>query len=57
MSELEPKLGNIADIFKLNTNKRVDFSVLTANEQAIFEVMQDELYKAIRLLENAIMSN
>lgn len=56
MSELEPNLRNISDIFKLNTDKRIDISNLSANERAIYEVLQDETYKAIRLLENLILS-
>lgn len=56
MSELDPKLGNIADIFKLNTEKRVDWSALDPDIQVAFSVLHEELFAALRLLENSIIS-
>lgn len=56
MPELDPKLGNIADVFKLNTEKRVDWSALDPDMQVAFSVLREELFDALRLLENAIIS-
>lgn len=56
MPEFDPKLGNIADVFKLNTEKRVDWSALDPDMQVAFSVLREELFDALRLLENAIIS-
>lgn len=56
MPELDPKLENIADVFKLNTEKRVDWSALDPDIQVAFSVLREELFDALRLLENAIIS-
>lgn len=56
MPEFDPKLGNIADVFKLNTEKRVDWSTLDPDMQVAFSVLREELFDALRLLENAIIS-
>lgn len=55
-NDLDPKPGNIADIFKLNTGKRIDESLLDSQTRAVFTVLQEEMIDALRLLENAIIS-
>lgn len=55
-NDLDPKPGNIADIFKLNTEKRIDESLLDSQTRAVYAVLQEETINALRLLENAIIS-
>lgn len=55
--DLDPKLGNITDIFKLNTEKRIDESTITDSQtRAVYAVLREEMSNALRLLENAIIS-
>lgn len=56
MSDIEYELGNIADAFKKNTNKRIENEQLTGNDLVVFNLLQEELWKALRTLENAIIS-
>lgn len=48
------ELGRIADSFLINTNKRINAKDLEPDLQVVYEVMQDELFKALRVLENCI---
>lgn len=55
--DIDPKPGNIADIFKLNTEKRIGDSLLLDEQtRTVFSVLQEEMFDALRLLENAIIS-
>lgn len=54
MDELEPKIGNVADIFKINTDRRIDSSLLDDNTSTMYNVLQEELFNALRILENEI---
>lgn len=54
LSELEPKVGNVADIFKFNTDNRIDISNLDPNIRAVYVVLQEEMFNALRILENSI---
>ncbi|MBD5547544.1 MAG: hypothetical protein HDQ97_09110 [Lachnospiraceae bacterium] len=55
--DIDPKPGNIADIFKLKTDKRIGDSLLLDEQtRTVFSVLQEEMFDALRLLENAIIS-
>lgn len=57
MSEIEYKIGNVADAFKDATDKRFASEKSDNVEISVaFEILQDELFKALRVLENAIIS-
>lgn len=53
-SNIEPKLGNIADLYMVETRERLCKSELDSGVQIAFEILQEETYKALRLLENEI---
>lgn len=53
---MEYEIGKIADAFVVNTNSRIDKSNLDVNTLAMCETLQDELFKALRILENAVIS-
>lgn len=55
---MEYEVGNTAAAFVNNTNSRIDKSVLSedANLSAIFSVLQDELSKALRIIDNSCIS-
>lgn len=52
---MEYEIGVIADAFKLNTDKRILKDYLDPNTLAVYETLQDELFKALRVLENSVI--
>ena len=54
---MEYEKGNTADAFIHNTNCRIDKSLISdPNTLAVYEVLQEELSKALRIIDNAQIS-
>lgn len=52
---MEYKLGEIASAFIYNTDKRISKDLLDPNTLAVYETLQEELFKALRVIENSLM--
>lgn len=53
---IEYEKGNTAAAFVNNTDCRIDKSLLEADTLAVYEVLQEELSKALRIIDNAQIS-